>query len=113
MQGNLSLSPRAKQAYGNFQHLAAASPPGGGDSTAGSALSRSKGRSDCRSNCRSNCALARVVDALFGVQALSRHTLALPRHVLSITRRRPTCTTISVMEVGSQNCVVEIPRSRL
>lgn len=63
MQGNLSLSPRAKQVFGSFQHLAAAFHQG--DRTAG-----------------------RVAVAL---------------------GQKGKCDG----EVGSPNCVVKIPRSRL
>jgi hypothetical protein len=66
MQGNLSLSPRAKQVFGSFQHLAAAFHQG--DRTAGrvAVAPGQKGRS--------KCALARIVSALFGVLALSQDT---------------------------------------
>jgi hypothetical protein len=82
MQGNLSLSPRAKQVFGSFQHLAAAFHQG--DRTAGRVPLPLVKRADQK------CALARIVSALFGVLALSRYTLDLPRHGLFLMARVET-----------------------
>jgi len=64
MQRILSLSPRAKQAHGNFQHLAAASSPTG-DGMAGK-LHRAWVKS-ADQIADQKCALERVIIALFGV----------------------------------------------
>jgi hypothetical protein len=62
---------------------------------------------------RSKCALAGIVDALFGVQALSRHTLAFASPRTFGGKAETDVHDESVIEVGSPNCVVKIPRSRL
>jgi hypothetical protein len=72
----------------------------------GSALSLVKGKGQ-------KCAVAGIVDALFGVQALSRHTLAFASPRTFGGKAETDVHDESVIEVGSPNCVVKIPRSRL
>jgi hypothetical protein len=106
MQGNLSLSPRAKQAYGNFQHLAAASPP-----------------RHCPGQ-RVDQIADQIADQIVHWRGVSLMPFLASRLSQDTRLLCPSPRTFddtaetdvhddNVMEVGSQNCVVEIPRSRL